>query len=105
VSRVNETLDDCDAASLVARSPLSLSYGEQHRVALACALAPRPGLLLLDEPFAGLDLARRAALLETLAEVGCRDGTATVIASHDPLPWKDWATRRLALDGGRLVAA
>jgi energy-coupling factor transport system ATP-binding protein len=104
-TRVEAALADCDAAELARRPPLSLSYGEQHRVALACALAPRPALLLLDEPFAGLDLERRAQLLSRLAELARRDGMAIVIASHDPLPWPDWATRRIVLEGGGLVDA
>jgi energy-coupling factor transporter ATP-binding protein EcfA2 len=104
-ARVAEALADCDAAELAPRSPLSLSYGEQHRVALACALAPRPALLLLDEPFAGLDLERRAQLLTRLAGLARRDGMAMVIASHDPLPWPDWATRSVVLEGGQLVDA
>jgi energy-coupling factor transporter ATP-binding protein EcfA2 len=72
---------------------------------LACALAPRPALLLLDEPFAGLELERRAQLLTRLAGLARRDGTAILIASHDPLPWSDWATRSLRLERGRLLDA
>jgi len=104
-TRVAAALADCDAAELSRRPPLSLSYGEQHRVALACALAPRPALLLLDEPFAGLELERRAQLLMRLAELARRDGMAVLIASHDPLPWPDWATRSAVLEGGGLVDA
>jgi energy-coupling factor transport system ATP-binding protein len=104
-ARVKEALADSDAAGLAGRPPLSLSYGEQHRVALACALVPRPALLLLDEPFAGLELERRAQLLTRLAGLARRDGMAIVIASHDPLPWPGWSTRSLRLEGGHLLDA
>ena len=55
VALVAEALRLCGIAHLAGRAPLTLSFGEQHRVALAAVLAPRPALLLLDEPFDGLD--------------------------------------------------
>lgn len=99
--RVASALADCEAAHLADRLPLSLSFGEQHRVALASVLAPRPRVLLLDEPFAGLDLAQRRRLLEILGRVAERDGTAVLIASHDPLPDPRWPDRTVVLDGSR----
>ena len=58
-----EALCLCGADHLAARSPLTLSFGEQHRVTLASVLAPQPELLLLDEPFAGLDFSQRYQIL------------------------------------------
>ena len=101
--RVAEALDLCEAGHLAGRLPLSLSYGEQHRVALASVLAPRPPVLLLDEPFAGLDLGQRRRLLRILARLCDRGATAVVIASHDPLPDLGWPHRALTLDGGRIA--
>jgi energy-coupling factor transporter ATP-binding protein EcfA2 len=85
------------------RLPLTLSFGEQHRVALASVIAPNPKLLLLDEPFAGLDPAQRLRLLKILSSIRADRGTAVVIASHDPLPDPDWADRTLVMENGRIV--
>ncbi|MBJ6725293.1 ABC transporter ATP-binding protein [Geomonas sp. Red875] len=95
-------LDDCNIAHLAERAPLTLSFGEQHRVALAAALAPRPYLLLLDEPFSGLDLPQRTALLETLRLLSEQSGTTVLIASHDELPDRAWPDRKLTLERGIL---
>lgn len=99
---VAEALDLCAIGHLAERAPLTLSFGEQHRVALAAVIAPRPELLLLDEPFAGLDIPQRLSLLEILAAMPVRYGTTVVIASHDELPDRNWADRTLQLNGGKL---
>ncbi|MDD2734040.1 MAG: ABC transporter ATP-binding protein [Desulfuromonadaceae bacterium] len=99
---VAEALSLCGIAHLADRTPLTLSFGEQHRVALATVVAPQPEVLLLDEPFAGLDFPQRLALLNILAEMPGRYGTTIVIASHDELPDRSWADRTLKLDGGQL---
>jgi energy-coupling factor transport system ATP-binding protein len=100
-ARVDELLARLDLAPLADRSPLRLSFGEQHRVALAALLAPRPALLLLDEPFAGLDLPARARLLEVIAHEQEGRPAAVVVASHDPLPVAGFAERELRLGRGR----
>ncbi len=100
---VAEALDLCGKAHLAERAPLTLSFGEQHRVALAAVVAPRPAVLLLDEPFAGLDIPQRLALLAILSQMPGRYGTTIVIASHNRLPDGNWADRTLELDGGSLV--
>ena len=100
---VTEALDVCEASLLASRLPLSLSFGEQHRVALASVVAPRPSVLLLDEPFSGLDLAQRHRLLEILARFNERDGATVLIASHDPLPARGWPDRVLTLENGVLA--
>jgi energy-coupling factor transport system ATP-binding protein len=102
-ARVAEVLDRCALSHLRERSPLRLSFGEQHRVALASVLAPAPAVLLLDEPFAGLDLESRHRLLEMLAREQRCQGIAIVVASHDELPAPGWAHRRLELADGVLT--
>ena len=101
-ARVAEVLDRCALSQLRERSPLRLSFGEQHRVALASVLAPAPAVLLLDEPFAGLDLESRHRLLEMLECEQRRRGIAILVASHDELPASGWAHRRLELVNGAL---
>lgn len=61
----------------------ALSGGEQQRVALARTLAPRPGIVLLDEPLGSLDRALREDLLVTMAESFHRDGTTVIYVTHD----------------------
>ncbi|MCB2190600.1 MAG: energy-coupling factor ABC transporter ATP-binding protein [Deltaproteobacteria bacterium] len=102
-ARVEEALAMCQASHLADRPPLALSWGEQHRVALASVLAPRPRLLLCDEPMAGLDWAQRRDLLAVLARLAGEHGSTVLIASHDPLSQPDWAQLSLLLQGGRLV--
>jgi len=90
-------------ADLADRGPDRLSGGQAQRVAIARALATSPALLLLDEPFAGLDLGVAAALRIELAEhLRTFDGT-TVLVTHDPLDARTLADEVLVLDQGRLV--
>ncbi len=88
----------------VARAyPHELSGGQQQRVALARALAPRPGILLLDEPFSGLDRRLRDQVrADTLAVL--RDARATcIIVTHDPEEAMRLADRIALLRHGELV--
>jgi energy-coupling factor transport system ATP-binding protein len=103
--RVRELLALCELAGVGGRSPLRLSFGEQHRLAVAAALAPEPVLLLADEPFAGLDVRARARLLEVLAGEQERCGSALVLATHDAQPLAGFAHRRVQLRDGRLADA
>jgi energy-coupling factor transport system ATP-binding protein len=101
--KVTDALTACEALHLADRLPLTLSFGEQHRVALASVIAPEPRVLLLDEPFAGLDPRQRLRLLDILAGRSTERGTAIVIASHDPLPDPGWADRVITMVQGRLL--
>jgi energy-coupling factor transporter ATP-binding protein EcfA2 len=101
--RVMEALEICEADHLVDRLPLSLSFGEQHRVALASVLAPKPEVLLLDEPFAGLDIGQRNRLLKILLNLRNNYGTTILIVSHDPLPDQSWPGRILNMENGTIV--
>jgi energy-coupling factor transport system ATP-binding protein len=101
--RVTSALEACEASHLAERLPLTLSFGEQHRVALASVIAPDPRVLLLDEPFAGLDQAQRLRLLDILASLRANRGTSVVIASHDPLPDHGWADRIVSMEDGEIT--
>ena len=82
-ARVAEVLEMVDLAGYEKRMPDSLSGGQQQRVAIARALAPRPRMLLLDEPFQALDVHLRLELqTEVRALLGALGATA-VIVTHD----------------------
>ena len=88
---------ELDAVGLAARAdhyPSQMSGGEQQRVALARALAPRPRLLLADEPTGNLDEANGQAIVDLLFGLGRRTGTTLVLVTHD---------ERLALRCDRVV--
>lgn len=71
------------AESYVDRRPHELSGGEQRRVALARALAPRPRLVLLDEPFSGLDAMLRVETREAVLRALAGEGTTALMVTHD----------------------
>ncbi|MGJ3258655.1 MAG: ABC transporter ATP-binding protein [Rhodospirillales bacterium] len=85
--------------------PHTLSGGQQQRVALIRALAPGPRILLLDEPFSGLDVTRRAQIrADTLAFVK-KTGVATLMVTHDPEEAMFMADRIFVMDEGVVVQA
>lgn len=85
------------------RRPHELSGGEQRRVALARALAPRPPLVLLDEPFSGLDAALRAETREAVLHALRAKGTTAVLVTHDQAEGLSMGNEVAVLMAGRLV--
>lgn len=83
-TRAREALALCAIEWLAHRKPGILSGGEQQRVALARALAVQPSFLLLDEPFAGLDLVTKAKLLEEIAALAAAQHLTIILVTHDP---------------------
>ena len=81
--RIAEVLSLLQLDDLAARYPRHLSGGQAQRVALARALAPSPGLLLLDEPFAGLDASTRRPLRAEMRSVIRDLGAAAILVTHD----------------------
>ncbi len=71
-------LDDC-----IEKYPHQLSGGQQQRVALARAMAPRPGILLLDEPFASLDIELREQLAGEVRAILKKEGITAILVSHN----------------------
>jgi iron(III) transport system ATP-binding protein len=82
-SRVEELLRLTELFSFGDRYPHELSGGQQQRVALARALAPHPRVVLLDEPFNGLDPELRPQMRREIAAILRRSGTAAVLVTHD----------------------
>ncbi len=83
--------------------PHALSGGEQQRVALARALAPRPKVMLLDEPFSGLDVVLRDRIRETTAAILRESGTPTLMVTHDPEEAMLMADRIALMRDGRII--
>jgi energy-coupling factor transport system ATP-binding protein len=102
-SRTIEALSLCDVLHLRDRSPFTLSYGEKHRVTLASMIALKPRVMLLDEPFSGLDFDFRYKMLNILRSLGTQQGCAIVVTSHDPLVDPLWADRTYLVEEGRLL--
>jgi molybdate transport system ATP-binding protein len=90
-------------ADLADRRPAQLSGGQAQRVALARALATDPQLLLLDEPFAAVDIAGRPALRAELRDHLRAFGGASLIVTHDPLEAMTVADRLVVLEHGKVV--
>lgn len=81
--RVNELLDLVGMHRYADSYPHQLSGGQQQRVALIRAMAPRPPVLLLDEPFSSQDTERRVQLAHEVREILKRDGITAVLVTHD----------------------
>ncbi|MFD8782941.1 ABC transporter ATP-binding protein [Kitasatospora sp. NPDC059599] len=102
-ARVGDLLDLVGLPGLAERRPHQLSGGQQQRVALARALAPRPRLLLLDEPFAALDATLRAQLRREVAATLRQSGTTAVLVTHDQDEALSFADTIAVLRDGRIA--
>ncbi len=83
--------------------PWALSGGEQQRVALARAIVPRPRVILMDEPFSGLDQRLREDVRRGTLEILQETRASALIVTHDPLEAMELADRILLMRQGRLV--
>jgi ABC-type multidrug transport system ATPase subunit len=102
--RARAALRAIGAEHLARRPAASLSGGERRRVHLARAIAVQADILMLDEPFAGLDAQTRANLLQDAVSALRSDARATLVVVHDRSEAWALADRLLILIGGRLVA-
>jgi ABC-type polar amino acid transport system ATPase subunit len=100
-ARARELLVTLGVGDRSAAMPHELSGGEAQRVAIARAIAVEPPLLLMDEPTASLDPARRHDLAATLRQLAGQ-GRTILIATHDAEFARVCADRVLSIDGGRI---
>ena len=81
--RVIELIHEMDLSEMQEKFPHELSGGQQQRVALARALAPAPRLILLDEPYSGLDSRLRERIRDKMLHILRQMGTAALMVTHD----------------------
>jgi iron(III) transport system ATP-binding protein len=101
--RAEELLERVDLAGYGAQMPHELSGGEQQRVALARAVAPGPKIMLLDEPFSGLDDRLRDGIRDETLEVLREAGTAVLMVTHDPGEAMKMADEIALMRNGKIV--
>lgn len=94
-----ETLSALGIANLAERNANALSYGQLRKVIIARALVNSPSLLILDEPFSGLDAPSRKDL-RTILNGLADQGLTMILATHHPEETEDWATNKAVIADG-----
>jgi iron(III) transport system ATP-binding protein len=102
-ARVEELLERVHLRKHIDNFPHALSGGEQQRVALARALAPSPRILLMDEPFSGLDERLRDGIRDETLALLKEEGTAVLLVTHEPHEAMRMADEILLMRGGHIV--
>lgn len=102
-TRVQEMLDLVGLSDMGKRYPHQLSGGQQQRVALARALAPKPSLLILDEPFSNLDSMLRTQLRNEVFDIIKKTGVSVLFVTHDTQDALSVADEILILQKGKVV--
>jgi iron(III) transport system ATP-binding protein len=102
-ARVEEMLDRVNLRRFIDAWPHELSGGEQQRVALARALAPNPRIMLMDEPFSGLDNRLRDDIRDTTLTILKDAGTAVLLVTHEPDEAMRMADEIALMRQGRIV--
>jgi iron(III) transport system ATP-binding protein len=102
-ARAAEALEQVGMGGQAKAFPHTLSGGQQQRVALARALAPEPHIMLLDEPFSGLDVRLRNQIRDDALHVLKNSGAATLMVTHDPEEAMFMADRIAVMRDGRIL--
>ena len=102
-ARIKQLLELTELEGLEKRKPQELSGGQMQRVALARALAPRPKLVLLDEPFSALDAELRDRLRNDVRRIIRAEGVSAILVTHDQEEALSLADRVAVLREGRII--
>lgn len=102
-ARTAEVLDICGLRPFRSWPVSALSHGQKKRVTIACVLALRPEVLILDEPTAGQDFAHYTEFMDFLAQINAQ-GTTVVLITHDMHLALEYTDRVLVMAQGRLLA-
>ena len=102
-ARVDYLLDLVGLAGYKERYPHSLSGGQQQRVALARAIAPKPKLLLMDEPFSGLDAKLREELVPDIRAILLHEKVSAILVTHDQAEAFAMADQVAIMEAGRIL--
>ncbi|SHV76493.1 ABC transporter--like protein [Mycobacteroides abscessus subsp. abscessus] len=100
--KVERALDFVGLADLSSRAVTEMSGGQRQRVMIARALAREPRILVLDEPFTGVDSATQENISSLIAKLYER-GTTVVVVLHDLDPLRELITRAIVMEEGRIV--
>ena len=100
---IEKALYNMDLISHSNDFPHTLSGGQQQRVALLRALAPKPRILFLDEPFSSLDMARRAQVRRETLDILKQTNIATLMVTHDPEEAMYMADQIIVMNEGRVI--
>ena len=103
-ARVGELLEIIGMTEFAHTRPQELSGGQQQRVALARALAPKPKLILLDEPFTALDTSLRAQMREDIRSILTLTSTTAIMVTHDQEEALATADQLAIMQGGHIIA-
>ena len=102
---INDILAQLGLAGYAQHYPNNLSGGQKQRVALGRAIAPQPDVLLLDEPFANVDVVRRRVLREETRRVLKDRGAVAILVTHDPEEALEVADRIAVMENGLMAQA
>jgi len=98
--KVRQALSQCGISDLTSFSPHKLSYGQQHLVAMAMSIAGAPELLLLDDPFTGLDPEVSKKIFQVLGRLREQNNTTVIVTSHHPEDGLLYDRRLMIREGG-----
>ncbi|GAA0375786.1 ABC transporter ATP-binding protein [Bacillus horti] len=101
--RLKEMLELVQLSEFAQRYPYELSGGQQQRVALARALAPKPAILLMDEPFSNLDTNLKESIRKELRDILHKAGMTCILVSHDHEDIKAICGRTVQLESARVL--